>query len=186
MLRLLEPLAHFCLTRHEGYWSYEFCYKRGIRQFHNVAVRDPKGAFSFRKQRGVGMEDAPSIDRPSRTNTQINQPNPTPRPNQTKHITGRVTSKVESEYVIGREHPSYGEDFKEEHYIVQGEVGSWAWLDQVHGDCDRPAAIDNLPATTTDIKPLNTLKPTDTNKQNRATPTPRTSLWSTRAGRSAT
>ncbi len=44
VLRLLEPLAHFCLQRHEGYWSYEFCYKRGIRQYHNVAVRDPKGA----------------------------------------------------------------------------------------------------------------------------------------------
>ena len=44
VLRLLEPLSQFCLTRHEGYWSYEFCYKRGVRQFHNVAVRDPKGA----------------------------------------------------------------------------------------------------------------------------------------------
>lgn len=45
VLRLLEPLRDFCLTRHEGYWSYEFCYKRGIRQYHNVAVRDPKGAW---------------------------------------------------------------------------------------------------------------------------------------------
>jgi hypothetical protein len=31
-------------------------------------------------------------------------------------------SKVESEYVIGRQHPTYGEAFKEEDHIVQGEV----------------------------------------------------------------
>jgi hypothetical protein len=44
VLRLLEPLSQFCVNRHEGYWSYEFCYRRGIRQYHNVAVRDAKGA----------------------------------------------------------------------------------------------------------------------------------------------
>jgi hypothetical protein len=32
-----------CVTRHEGYWSYEFCYKKGLRQFHTVAMRDSKG-----------------------------------------------------------------------------------------------------------------------------------------------
>jgi hypothetical protein len=42
-LRLLEPLSIYCLTRHEGYWSYEFCYKKGIRQYHQVAVRDEQG-----------------------------------------------------------------------------------------------------------------------------------------------
>jgi len=42
-LRLLEPLAAYCLKRHEGYWSYEFCYKGAIRQYHTVAVRDSTG-----------------------------------------------------------------------------------------------------------------------------------------------
>lgn len=42
-LRLLEPLATYCLTRHEGYWSYEFCYKKSIRQYHTVAMRDANG-----------------------------------------------------------------------------------------------------------------------------------------------
>lgn len=57
VLRLLEPLRDFCLTRHEGYWSYEFCYKRGIRQYHNVAVRDPKGACHPRwRKDGLGLE----------------------------------------------------------------------------------------------------------------------------------
>lgn len=36
--------------------------------------------------------------------------------------TGKIVSKVESEYMIGKEHPSYGETFKEEDHIVQGEV----------------------------------------------------------------
>eukprot|EP00624_Nannochloropsis_granulata_P005569 evm.model.NODE_3972_length_9029_cov_40.805073.1 len=42
-LRLLEPLASYCLKRHEGFWSYEFCYKGAIRQYHTVAVRDSTG-----------------------------------------------------------------------------------------------------------------------------------------------
>jgi hypothetical protein len=33
---LLEPLSGLCFTRHEGWWSYELCYKRQIRQFHLV------------------------------------------------------------------------------------------------------------------------------------------------------
>lgn len=44
VLRLLEPMHAVCVTRHEGYWSYEFCYKKGLRQFHTVAMRDSKGA----------------------------------------------------------------------------------------------------------------------------------------------
>lgn len=49
-----------------------------------------------------------------------------------------MTSKVESEYVIGREHPRYGEDFKEEDYLVQGEVRCgvvWGsgWVGSVNG-----------------------------------------------------
>lgn len=35
---------------------------------------------------------------------------------------GKIISKVESEYTIGREHPVYGDDFQEEDHIVQGEV----------------------------------------------------------------
>lgn len=42
-LRLLEPLASYCLKRHEGFWSYEFCYKGAIRQYHTVAMRDSTG-----------------------------------------------------------------------------------------------------------------------------------------------
>jgi hypothetical protein len=45
LLKLLEPMSAICLTRHEGYWSYEFCYKKGVRQYHTVAVRDQKGAY---------------------------------------------------------------------------------------------------------------------------------------------
>lgn len=109
-LRLLEPLVGFCLQRHEGYWSYEFCYKRGIRQYHNVAVRDAKGACVFCVF-GFGLRGEGCVAR------------------DVSHLyahahatTGRIVSKVESEYVIGREHPTYGETFKEEHHIVHGEV----------------------------------------------------------------
>jgi len=34
---LLEPLRRSCLVRHEGWWTYEFCYGRQIRQFHLIA-----------------------------------------------------------------------------------------------------------------------------------------------------
>lgn len=42
-LQLLEPMASQCLRRHDGYWSYEFCYNGSIRQFHTVAVREATG-----------------------------------------------------------------------------------------------------------------------------------------------
>ena len=31
---LLKALEGVCLQRHEGWWSFEFCYKKGARQFH--------------------------------------------------------------------------------------------------------------------------------------------------------
>ena len=39
---LLESLNGVCLSRHEGWWSYEFCYKKQMRQFHLVTVTDAK------------------------------------------------------------------------------------------------------------------------------------------------
>lgn len=39
--------------------------------------------------------------------------------------TGKMVSKVESEYAIGQAHPTYGDDFREENHIVQGEVSCW-------------------------------------------------------------
>ena len=40
---LLEPLRSVCLQRHEGWWSYEFCYARHVRQFHVGTTTDKKG-----------------------------------------------------------------------------------------------------------------------------------------------
>jgi hypothetical protein len=44
-MKLLEPMQAMCITRHEGYWSYEFCHKKALRQFHTVAMRDQKGTW---------------------------------------------------------------------------------------------------------------------------------------------
>ena len=39
---LLKALEGVCLQRHEGWWSFEFCYKKGARQFHaRPGVRPP-------------------------------------------------------------------------------------------------------------------------------------------------
>lgn len=37
---------------------------------------------------------------------------------------------MDSEYIIGREHPQYGEGFREEDHIVQDEVSmiAWGWM----------------------------------------------------------
>ena len=40
---LLEPLNGVCLSRHEGWWSYEFCHNKHMRQFHLVQGTDQKG-----------------------------------------------------------------------------------------------------------------------------------------------
>uniref|UniRef100_A0A7S2DT72 MRH domain-containing protein n=1 Tax=Octactis speculum TaxID=3111310 RepID=A0A7S2DT72_9STRA len=45
-LDFLEALQGTCFSRHEGWWSYEFCYKRHFRQFHLVTVIDAKGKTS--------------------------------------------------------------------------------------------------------------------------------------------
>ncbi|EGB08968.1 hypothetical protein AURANDRAFT_63519 [Aureococcus anophagefferens] len=37
---LLKALEGVCLQRHEGWWSFEFCYKKGARQFHARAEDD--------------------------------------------------------------------------------------------------------------------------------------------------
>ena len=42
-LAMLEPLNGVCLSRHEGWWSYEMCYQRHVRQFHLVTGTDAKG-----------------------------------------------------------------------------------------------------------------------------------------------
>jgi len=42
-LTLLNPLKKQCLLRHEGWWSYELCYQKQIRQFHVVTGTDSKG-----------------------------------------------------------------------------------------------------------------------------------------------
>jgi hypothetical protein len=40
---LLKSLSKACLLRHEGWWSYEFCYQKQVRQFHVVSGTDAKG-----------------------------------------------------------------------------------------------------------------------------------------------
>jgi len=42
---LLKALEGVCLQRHEGWWSFEFCYKKGARQFHveGMALGLPQG-----------------------------------------------------------------------------------------------------------------------------------------------
>mmetsp|Transcript_38178 Transcript_38178/g.88055 ORF Transcript_38178/g.88055 Transcript_38178/m.88055 type:complete len:248 (+) Transcript_38178:3-746(+) len=47
---LLESLNGVCLSRHEGWWSYEFCYKKQMRQFHLVTVTDAKGKVASQVQ----------------------------------------------------------------------------------------------------------------------------------------
>ena len=47
-LALLEPLSGVCLSRHEGWWSYELCYRRHARQFHLEAGTDAKGKATSR------------------------------------------------------------------------------------------------------------------------------------------
>lgn len=56
---LLESLGNLCLTRHEGWWSYEFCYKRHVRQFHLVSGTDAKGKVTpqVQSQYVLGLAD---------------------------------------------------------------------------------------------------------------------------------
>jgi len=42
-LKALEPLKKLCLSRHDGWWSYELCYGRHVRQFHLEQGTDEKG-----------------------------------------------------------------------------------------------------------------------------------------------
>ena len=41
--RLLKPLENVCMQKHEGGWSYEFCYRHHIRQVHLEAVAEESG-----------------------------------------------------------------------------------------------------------------------------------------------
>ncbi|XP_043718805.1 protein OS-9 homolog isoform X2 [Telopea speciosissima] len=50
---LLEVLKGECLVRHEGWWSYEFCYQKKLRQFH---LEDEKAVQEFI----LGVYDAES------------------------------------------------------------------------------------------------------------------------------
>ena len=53
---LLKALEGVCLQRHEGWWSFEFCYKKGARQFHarlpRVETTPPRGPRAFRGRPG--------------------------------------------------------------------------------------------------------------------------------------
>jgi hypothetical protein len=59
---LLKALEGVCLQRHEGWWSFEFCYKKGARQFHARLPRvettpspppaTPRGPRAFRGRPG--------------------------------------------------------------------------------------------------------------------------------------
>jgi protein OS-9 len=40
-LALLEPLKNKCLYHTNGWWSYEFCYGKSIRQYHIAAKNEP-------------------------------------------------------------------------------------------------------------------------------------------------
>ena len=39
---LLKPLEGICVQKTEGWWTFEFCYKKQARQFHAEVVRDEK------------------------------------------------------------------------------------------------------------------------------------------------
>ena len=39
---LLAPLENVCTQRHEGWWSYEFCFKKHVRQFHVHTFKEAK------------------------------------------------------------------------------------------------------------------------------------------------
>merc|ERR1711871_532624 len=40
---LLKPLETVCMQKHEGWWTYEFCYRGQIRQLHLQAVANKNG-----------------------------------------------------------------------------------------------------------------------------------------------
>lgn len=40
---LLKPLETVCMQKHEGWWTYEFCYRGQIRQLHLHTSTDKKG-----------------------------------------------------------------------------------------------------------------------------------------------
>ena len=63
---LLEPLAGVCMHRHEGWWSFEFCYKKGARQFHLEAT---DGADGGKATARVGAEFSlgERLERPGRS-----------------------------------------------------------------------------------------------------------------------
>jgi hypothetical protein len=48
---LLQPLeeAHTCVTRNEGWWTYEFCFGRSLRQYHRDGDGRIKAEFSLGK-----------------------------------------------------------------------------------------------------------------------------------------
>ena len=59
---LLKALEGVCLQRHEGWWSFEFCYKKGARQFHarlpRVETTPPPAApelFGVAQVDGMGL-----------------------------------------------------------------------------------------------------------------------------------
>ena len=60
---LLKALEGVCLQRHEGWWSFEFCYKKGARQFHarlpRVETKPPPPAapelFGVAQVDGMGL-----------------------------------------------------------------------------------------------------------------------------------
>ena len=41
--QLLKPLENVCMQKHEGWWTYEFCYRQHVRQVHLQAVANKNG-----------------------------------------------------------------------------------------------------------------------------------------------
>ena len=76
--QLLKPLENVCMQKHDGWWTYDFCYRQHIRQVHlqTVANKNGKqetkvvseyllGKFNGKKSLKSSDVDSPELIRPS-------------------------------------------------------------------------------------------------------------------------